>query len=115
VGPLGGGPEGRALSQQTPAGTRCAKRILNFCLSVCLSSQIDRQNSCLSVSACQHQRERERDKIVGFHDTTRLATLHNSAMPLGPSHPDTKARCAAMMIRPYKPRYSLYLVSRKIR
>ena len=36
------------------------------------------------------------DKIVGFHDATRLATLHNSAMPgplTGPSHPDRKARC----------------------
>jgi hypothetical protein len=33
------------------------------------------------------------DKMVGFHDATRLATLHNSAMHMGPSHPDTKARC----------------------
>ena len=34
----------------------------------------------------------EIDKIVGFHDVTRLTTLRNSAM-LDPSHPDTKARC----------------------
>ena len=37
------------------------------------------------------------DKIVGgfTNDATRLATLHNSAMHamMGPSHPDTKARC----------------------
>jgi hypothetical protein len=42
------------------------------------------------------------DKIVvgrGFHDVTRLTTLRNSAM-LDPSHPDTKARCAAMMNTP---------------
>jgi hypothetical protein len=39
------------------------------------------------------------NKIVGFHDATRLTTLRNSAM-LGPSHPDTKARCAAMMNTP---------------
>ena len=57
--------------------------------------------------------KRERHKIVGFHDATRLATLHNSAMP-GPLTPRrTKARCAVMMIRPYKPRdsarYLLYL------
>jgi hypothetical protein len=49
-------------------------------------------------------RERRRaqirsDKIVGFHDATRHVTLRNSAM-LGPSHPDTKARCAAMMNTP---------------
>ena len=36
---------------------------------------------------------------------TRLATLHSTAM-LGPSHPDTNARCAVMMTRPYKPRDS---------
>ena len=35
-----------------------------------------------------------RDKIVGFHDATRLATLHNSAMPgpLTPRQSVTKAR-----------------------
>ena len=43
--------------------------------------------------------------MVGFH------ALHDSrryTIPrcLGPSHPDTKARCAAMMIRLYKPRDS---------
>jgi len=31
--------------------------------------------------------------------------LHDSAM-LGPSHPDTKAPCAVMMIRPYEPSLS---------
>jgi hypothetical protein len=30
-----------------------------------------------------------RDKIVGFHDATRLATLHDSRRCLDPSHPDT--------------------------
>jgi hypothetical protein len=55
--------------------------------------------------------KRERHKIVGFHDATRLATLHNSAMP-GPLTPRrTKARCAVMMIRPYKPRDSAIYLS----
>ena len=36
---------------------------------------------------------------------TRLATLHDSAMP-GPLTPRHNARCTAMMIRPYKPRDS---------
>ena len=40
------------------------------------------------------------DKIVGFHDATRLATLHNSRRCMGPSHPDTKARCTGAPIRP---------------
>ena len=49
-----------------------------------------------------------RDKIVGFHDATRLATLHNSAMPgpLTPSQSQRHGVCTAMMIRPYKPRDS---------
>jgi hypothetical protein len=47
------------------------------------------------------------DKIVGFHDVTRLTTLRNSAM-LDPSHPDTKARCAAML-------YLSYLSSLRVR
>jgi hypothetical protein len=37
------------------------------------------------------------DKIVGFHDATRLTTLRNSAMPGSLTPRDTKARCAAMM------------------
>ena len=44
-------------------------------------------NTPLQLSICD-----QIDKIVGFHDATRHATLRNSAM-LGPSHPDTKARC----------------------
>ena len=45
------------------------------------------------------------DKIVGFHDVTRLTTLRNSAM-LDPSHTQTPkgTGCAAMMnTPPYKP------------
>ena len=45
------------------------------------------------------------DKIVGFHDATRLATLHNSAMP-GPlthTHPDTRHGVLVMMM--------IYLIS----
>ena len=42
---------------------------------------------------------------MGF---TTLHDLRRYTIPrcLGPSHPDTKARCAVMMIRPYKPRDS---------
>jgi hypothetical protein len=36
--------------------------------------------------------------MARFHALHALATLHNSAT-LGPSHPDTNARCTAMMIR----------------
>jgi hypothetical protein len=45
------------------------------------------------------------DCWVSRRYTTR-DRLHNSARCLGPSHLDTKARCTAMMIRPYKPRDS---------
>ena len=37
-----------------------------------------------------------RDKIVGFHDATRLATLHNSAMP-GPLTPSQSQRHGVSM------------------
>ena len=44
--------------------------------------------------------------MIGFHALhTTCDTLHSTAM-LGPSHPDTNARCAVMMTRPYKPRDS---------
>ena len=38
--------------------------------------------------------------------TTHDATQFRDACCLGPSHPDTNARCTAMMIRPYKLRDS---------
>ena len=61
-----------------------------LCLSVCF----------FFLSVCG-------DKIrwLGF---TTLHDLRLYTIPrcLGPSHPDTNARCAAMMIRPYKPRDS---------
>ena len=45
-------------------------------------------------------------RLVSFiNDTTRM--LHDSAM-LGPSHPDTKARCAVMVKRPYILSYLSY-------
>jgi hypothetical protein len=47
--------------------------------------------------------------MVFVYYTTRVRVYSTTyAMPrcLGPSHPDTNVRCAAMMIRPYKPRDS---------
>ena len=59
-------------------------------------------------NATTKSRDKIRDKIVGFHDATRLATLHNSAMPgpLTPRHKGTRHGhgVLAMMIRPYRPK-----------